>query len=95
MNSVTPVYACNGWFMVKLCPSSSSSLSGGGFFPLVVGPCTSKGCPIPSDGSFPLPDSDSDSDLDTDFCTMQILWERNPNLNLSQWKHILHNTVQP
>ena len=40
---------------------------------------------------FPLPVSDSD--LDTNSCTMQILWERDPNLNLSQWKHVLHNTM--
>ena len=33
---------------------------------------------------FPLPDLDSDSDLGTDSCTMQILRERDPNLNLSQ-----------
>ena len=38
-------------------------------------------------GLFPFPDSDTDS------CTMQILWERDPNLNLSQWKHVLHNTM--
>ena len=44
-------------------------------------------------GLFPLPDSDSDSDSDTDSCTMQILWERDLNLNLSQWKHVLHNTM--
>ena len=37
--------------------------------------------------------SDSDSDSDTDSCTVQILWERDPNLNLSQWKHVLHNTM--
>ena len=42
-------------------------------------------------GSFPLPDSDSD--LDTDSCTVQILWESDLNLNLSQWKFILHNTM--
>ena len=42
-------------------------------------------------GSFPL--LYSDSDLDTDSCTMQILWERDLNLNLSQWKHVLHNTM--
>ena len=36
---------------------------------------------------------DSDSDSDTDSCTMKILWERDPNLNLTQWKHILHNTM--
>ena len=36
---------------------------------------------------------DSDLDSDTDSCTMQILWERDPNLNLSQWKHVLHNTM--
>ena len=30
---------------------------------------------------------------DTDSCTMQILWERDPNLNMSQWKHVLHNTL--
>ena len=30
---------------------------------------------------------------DTDSCTMQILWERDPNLNPSQWKHVLHNTM--
>ena len=44
-------------------------------------------------GPFPLPDSDLDSDLDTGSCTMQILWERDSNLNLSQWKHVLHNTM--
>ena len=42
-------------------------------------------------GLFPLPDSDSDSD--TDSHTMQILWEMDPNLNLSQWKHVLHNAM--
>ena len=26
-------------------------------------------------------------------CTMQILCERDPNLNLSWWKHVLHNTM--
>ena len=36
---------------------------------------------------FPLPDSDSDS------CTILILRERDPNLNPSQWKHVLHNTM--
>ena len=35
-----------------------------------------------------MPDSDSDSDSDTDSCTMQILWEMDPNLNRSQWKHV-------
>ena len=44
-----------------------------------------------ANGLFPLPDSDSDSD--TDSCTIQILWERDPNLNPSQWKHVLHNTM--
>ena len=48
---------------------------------------------FPCNGSFPLPDSDSDSDSDTDSCTMQILWERDMNLNLSQWKHVPHNTM--
>ena len=27
------------------------------------------------------------------FCTVQILWERDPNLNASQWKPVLHNTM--
>ena len=44
-------------------------------------------------GSFPLLDSDSDLDSDTDSCTIQMLWERDPNLNLSQWKDVLHNTM--
>ena len=44
-------------------------------------------------GLFPLPDSDSDLDLDSDSCSMQILWERDQNLNPSQWKHVLHNTI--
>ena len=48
---------------------------------------------IETNGSFLLPDSNLDSDSDTDSCTMQILWERDPNLNLSQWKHVLHNTM--
>ena len=51
------------------------------------------GIHISCHGLFPLPDSDSDSDLDTDSLTMQILWERDSNLNLSQWKHVLHNTM--
>ena len=38
-------------------------------------------------GLFPLPDLDSDS------CTTQILWERDPNVNMSQWKHVMHNTM--
>ena len=38
-------------------------------------------------GLFPLLDSDIDS------CTMQILWEGDPDLSLSQWKHVLHNTM--
>ena len=38
---------------------------------------------------FPLLDSYSDSD--TDSYTMQ----RDPNLNPSQWKHVLHNTMYP
>ena len=42
-------------------------------------------------GLFPL--LDSDSDPDTDSCTMQILWKRDPDLNLSQWKHVLHNAM--
>ena len=42
---------------------------------------------------FPLPDSDLDLDSDRDSCTMQILWERDLNLNLSQWKHVLHNAI--
>ena len=49
-----------------------------------------------TNGLFPLPDyfhSDLDSDLDSDSCTIQILWERDPNLNPSQWKHVLHNTM--
>ena len=46
-----------------------------------------------NNGLFPLPDSDSDSDSDTDSCTIQILWERDPNLNLSQWKQVLHDTI--
>ena len=48
------------------------------------------GIHISCHGLFPLPDSDSD--LDTDSFTMQILWERDSNLNLSQWKHVLHNS---
>ena len=32
-------------------------------------------------------------DSDTDSCTMQVLWERDPNLNMSQWQHGLHNTM--
>ena len=44
-------------------------------------------------GLFPLPDLDSDLDSDTDSYTMQILWERDLNLNLSRWKHVLHNTM--
>ena len=41
----------------------------------------------------PDSDSDSDSDPDSDSCTAQILLEKDPNLNLSQWKHVLHNTM--
>ena len=95
VNSVTAVYICrsNSRFMVSLCPFCSSSPSSGGFLPLLVGPCTSMEGPFPSDGSFPLLDSDSDLDLDTDSYTMQILWERDPNLNLTQWKHALHNIM--
>ena len=44
-------------------------------------------------GLFPLLDSDSDSDSDTDSCTIQILWEKDLNLNLCQWKHVLHDTM--
>ena len=44
-------------------------------------------------GLFPLLASDSDPDSDTDSYTMQILWERDPNLNLTQWKHALHNIM--
>ena len=50
---------------------------------------------VDANGLFPLLDSDLDSGLDTDSCTMQILWERHLNLNLSQWKHVLHNTMWP
>ena len=42
-------------------------------------------------GLFPLQDSHSN----TNSRTMQILWERDPNLNPSQWKHVLHNTIWP
>ena len=42
-------------------------------------------------GLSPLQDSHSN----TDSCTMQILWERDPNLNLSHSKHVLHNTIWP
>ena len=41
-------------------------------------------------GLFLLPDSVSD----TDSCTVQILYERDPNLNLSQWKHVLYNSYR-
>ena len=51
--------------------------------------CTEIDSESHSNGLFPLPDSDSDTD--TDSYTMQILWER--DLNLSQWKHVLHNTM--
>ena len=50
----------------------------------------SSGC---TNGLFPLPDSESDSDSDKDSYTIQILLERDLNLNLSQWKHVLHNTM--
>ena len=42
----------------------------------------------PSNGLFPPPDSDSDSETNTDSCTIQILWERDPNLNLNWWKNL-------
>ena len=46
---------------------------------------------VDHNGLFPL--LDSDSDPDTDSCTMQILWKRDPDLNLSQLKHVLHNAM--
>ena len=39
------------------------------------------------DGLFPS-DSDSDSETDTDSCAIQILWERDPSLNLNWWKKL-------
>ena len=48
---------------------------------------------VNSYGLFPLSDSDSDSDSNTDSCSMQILWDRDQSQNLSQWEHVLQNTM--